>query len=249
MGRGAAHGMLTGRGGWINENFGGGGTAEREGGGSIDAEGDRVADVVAVLDGDSGAGHQMMGVGKSKELGVLIGDAGDAGTLGGPASRERAQRRCGELAASGGDGIAVGVEGGSAEKFINSLEELVGDYVLELLGFRVNLGPVKTQHADEKQFDQAVAAKDVERELLAGGGEQNAPSGAVADQARLGQGLDHGGDGAGDDAGFSGEPAEGDELAAGPLVLQVNLLDVVFDGAGRHTRSQTSPIITSAGEN
>ena len=60
-----------------------------------------------------------------------------------------------------------------------------------------------------------MAAEDVEGELLAAVGEFGAAAGFVFDEPGVGQGLDHGGSGAGNDAHGGGELAHGDHVVRG----------------------------------
>lgn len=83
------------------------------------------------------------------------------------------------MAGAGGDGVAVGVGGGVAEEGVDAVEDFVGDGVFEFFGFVVDFGPVEAEGLDEEEFDKAVAAEDVEGELLAGGGELGAGAGFV----------------------------------------------------------------------
>jgi len=128
----------------------------------------------------------------------------------------------------------VGVDAGVAEEGVEAFDEAVGPGVFEEFGFSVDFGPVEAEGLDEEHFDEAVLAEHAESEAFAGGGEAGADAGGVADEAGLGEGLDHGGDGAGDDGHGAGEFAHGHRFAGVRLAEQVELLDVVFDGAGGH---------------
>ncbi len=129
----------------------------------------------------------------------------------------------------------MGVVSGSAQEFIDPLDQPFGNGMLEFLRFVMDFGPIEPEHADEKELDQAVSAQDVKGELLAGGGKAHALARFVADEAGIGEGLDHGGDGAGDDIHGGGKAAEGYEIEPG-LLFEVDAFDVIFDGAGRHGR-------------
>ena len=91
--------------------------------------------------------------------------------------------------------------------------------MFEFFGFVVDFGPVEAQDFDEEEFEESVAAEDMEGELLAAGGELGAGAGFVGDQAGIGEGLDHGGGGAGDDAHGGCELAHGDQIIRGVLLL------------------------------
>lgn len=165
---------------------------------------------------------------------VLIKDAGDLLRLAEGAIGEAHATRFVELAFGGGDGVAMGIGRGVAQEGIDALEDAIGDGVLQGVGFFVDDGPVETKDADEEEFHEAMAAEDVEGELLAAVGEADAAARFVLDQAGIGQGFDHRGGGAGDDAHDRSQAAHGHHLAIPAALLQINLLEVIFDGAGGH---------------
>jgi hypothetical protein len=128
----------------------------------------------------------------------------------------------------------VGIDGGVAEEIVDFFQDMIGDGVLEHVGFVVDFGPIEFEDADEEEFEEAMAAEDVEGELLAAVGEFGAASRFVLDEAGIGQGLDHGSCGSGDYAHGGGEFAHGDDLSPAGALLQIKLLEIVFHGAGRH---------------
>jgi hypothetical protein len=132
------------------------------------------------------------------------------------------------------------------------VEHAIGDGVLE--GFRlfVNFGPIEPEHSHEEEFDEAVSPQNAERELLALIGKTDAPAGLVLGEPRGGERLDHGSRRPGNDAHGGRQPSHQDHLALGCALLEVELLDVVFDGAGAHARSSSvvrkSVLVTGAKE-
>jgi len=184
---------------------------------------------------DARAGGELCLKGELQELGFLVQDARD---FDGDLERtgdEGDGIAGGHMAGGGGDGVAVGVGAGVAEVFVDALEDFFGDGVFEVVGFVVDFGPVEAEHFDEEEFDEAVAAKDVEGELFAAAGESDAAARFVGDESGVGEGLDHGGGGAGDDVHESGEAAHGDGVfGGGVLLLEVEVLEVVFDGFAGH---------------
>lgn len=157
----------------LYQEFGGRGEAEGESGGdgvtAFDEE--RFGLGVAVADVEAGAGGEVGVVGELEELRFLVEDAGDfdGGVEGAGDQGERIAG--GEVTGGGGDGVAVGVGGGVSEEGIHAVEDLFGDDVFEFLGLFVDFGPVEAEVADEEEFDEAMAAEDVEGELVAGIGE------------------------------------------------------------------------------
>jgi len=80
-----------------------------------------------------------------------------------------------------------------------------------------------------------MAAEDVEGELLTAAGEFYAAARLVDDQAGIGESFHHRGGGSRYDAHGGCEAAHRDHrVGAGGALLEVKLLEVVFDGAGGH---------------
>ena len=123
------------------------------------------------------------------------------------------------VAGGGGDRIAVGIGRGVFEQGIDAGEEFFGDDVFEFLGFGVDFGPIEADGFDEEEFDEAVAADDVEGELFASGGEAYATARLIGDEAGIGEGLDHGGGGAGHDVNEGGEASHEDGFFGRALLL------------------------------
>ena len=57
----------------------------------------------------------------------------------------------------------------AAEHLVDAVDQPVGDRVLEVLGFVVDLGPAHAHHLHQKQLDQPVPPQDQRGELFAGG--------------------------------------------------------------------------------
>ena len=70
--------------------------------------------------------------------------------------------------------------------------------------------------------------------MISGGGESDAGAGGVADEAGIGERLDHGGGSSGNDVHEVGEAAHGDHGAFGGMLLEIKLFEVVFDGTAGH---------------
>jgi hypothetical protein len=106
--------------------------------------------------------------------------------------------------------------------------------VLKRLSFLVNFGPVESEDVDEEQFDEAMAAQDVDGELFSFFGEFAAGARSVAGEAGLCQDLYHRRSGSGGDCHDLRESAHGDDLAAVTLLFEEHPFDVIFDGRAGH---------------
>lgn len=170
-----------------------------------------------------------------EKLGALVADFGDGEGLAGAGISEGGEvAGVFEEAVGVGDGGAVWVPGGVGELGLHVGEDFVGDGMFEDFGLVVDFGPVHVEAVDEVEFEDAVAAEDVEGEGAAGGGEADALAGLVVDEAGVVEGFEHGGDGAGGDAEALGEGAEGDEAVGGLFGEFPDVFGVVFDGGGGH---------------
>jgi hypothetical protein len=113
--------------------------------------------------------------------------------------------------------VAVGIEAGVAEFGGDALLETLGDEVLEALGLGVNLFEGVIEDLEEKGFNKAMVAEDLEGAFAAGRGETHAAMQLVVD-GRAGGGselLQHVGNGGGGDAEVVSEALAGDALAGG----------------------------------
>jgi hypothetical protein len=152
---------------------------------------DRFGGGFAAEDCNGCSGHQAVALGELQEFRALVQDAGDV--LG------RVQRAIGEahsarfvdVAFGGGDWIAMRVGGWVAEQCIDPFEDPVGDCVFERICLGVNFGPIEFEDLHKEQFDKAMAAEDVEGELLAAAGEADAAARLVFDESGIGEGFDH----------------------------------------------------------
>jgi hypothetical protein len=93
----------------------------------------------------------------------------------------------------------VRVDGGVAELRGDQLLELLGERVLEHLGFGVHLVPGHAEALDEEQLDQPVMADHFERDTPAALGETDAVVALVLDEAELRHLPQHPGDRRGPD--------------------------------------------------
>jgi len=199
-----------------------------------ESDGEEVGDRIVAGETEGAAGAQAGVVDEAEKFRVLAGDAGDAGGDAGGKFGKGVGGAGVHAAGGGGDGVAMGIHAGVAEEGVEALDKAVGPSVFEEFGFGVDFGPVEAKGLDEKHFDEAVFAEHAEGEAFASRGEAGTDAGGVAQETGLGEGLDHGGDGAGDNGHGAGEFAHGHGFAGVLLAEQVELLDVVLDGAGGH---------------
>ena len=101
----------------------------------------------------------------------------------------------------------------------------------------MNLRPVETQHLDEKLFNEAVAAQDVQCEGAPLRGELHADTGGITCQARLREGLHHGGGGSGDDPQRLSDATHRGFPALGSFRERVDVFDVVLDRRTGHNNN------------
>ena len=237
-----AVGVLTGtarrraaalRSGGLHEDFAGGGEAEREGASAVLFRGDEAGGEVAFAHADGFAREEAVLLGELEELGRLVGDAHDAQGFFHDAGGEGGVDLRVEFALTARDRIAVGIGLRVAEQGVEAIEDFVGNGVFELLGLGVDGGPVHLEDVDEEAFDEAVLAEDVESDAAAFGGEADALARAVFNVAGVGEGLDHGGHGAGHNGQRLGERTHRHEFSA-TLGKQEHVLQVIFNSARGH---------------
>ena len=80
---------------------------------------------------------------------------------------------------------------GSAEHFVDAIDQSLGNSVFQTLGFVVHFSPAHAEHFHEKELDQPVPTDDHAREFLACSREAHAKVRLVVDEARFRQRLDH----------------------------------------------------------
>ena len=129
---------------------------------------------------------------EAQELGVLIRDPDDRHRL-----IERAGQQClGLLSRDDALGtwnrIAVRIDLRMTEHLVDPFDEPFRHDVLELLGLLVHLGPAHAHHLDQEELDEPVAAQHHGREPFARCRESHPAIRLVKDEARFGEGLDHG---------------------------------------------------------
>jgi hypothetical protein len=124
-----------------------------------------------------------------------------------------------------------------AEELVDTLDDPLGDGVLELLGLAVHLAPVEPDDLHQEELDQPVAAQHVGGQLAAGRGEPHAAVGLVAHQAAVGQGLDHRRHRAGGDAETGRDLPHRHQRSGLPVLLEQDALEVILDRAGGHAGS------------
>ena len=196
------------------------------------AQQDAVAGGVAFLDAHDVSRSQFVPFGELEELAILIADARDGH---GRIQRARQQavvvgHRHGALRA--GYGIAVRIDRGTPQHLVDPIDEPIRDRVLQVLGLVVHFGPAHTHHLHQEQLDQAVAAQDERRELLAGRRQPHPDVRLVTGQPCVSQRLDHRRRRPGDHADRRGELAhrhEGFGVPERNLGLK-NGFQVVFNG-------------------
>jgi hypothetical protein len=234
---------LSVRSGRVYQDFGGGKETEREGvRGFFEAQVESFRRGVFGGERDVGPGEKPLAVDVLKERGGLVEDAGDflrgvERTVG-----EGEASRLVDFAFGGGNGVAVGIGAGMAEESVDAFEDVVRDRVFESVGLGMHERPVEAEVFDKEQFDQAMAAQHMEGKLFAARGEADPGAGFIFYESGVGQRLDHGGRGARDDAHRVCQPSHRDGRLAAAL-FGVDLLDVVFDGAGGHDLSPDRRIL------
>ena len=100
-----------------------------------------------------------------------------------------------EAQVGAGDRRAVRIVAGLAQLGGDQQLQLLGDVVLEHLGLGVDPVVGHPQRLGEVGLDQPVVADHLQRDLLAGRGQGDAPVGQVLDQAQLAEPLQHRGRG------------------------------------------------------
>ena len=193
--------------------------------------------VAAVLDREDGAGGQTGGADEVEEFGLLVEDAGDDEFLAEGAVDEIHVAGRGDGAADGGDGVAVGIDGGVAEEGVHAFKHSFAGDVFPFLGFGVDFGPIEAEDLDEEELDEAVPAEDFQGGAFSEVGEADAEAGRIANEPSFGEAFDHGGGGARGDAYGRGEAPHGDVAFFLQFLFEVKLLEVVFAGARGHGRS------------
>src|SRR5581483_100166 len=127
----------------------------------------------------------------AKPLGVVVGDTLDDHLLARGAVAEGPLADRPDLARKGGDGVAVRVELGPAEKLEDALLHPLRDDVLEALRLVVNLVPAVAENADEEHLEQPVMTDELECDLATLGRQLLAAISVVLDEALRGKARDH----------------------------------------------------------
>ena len=134
-----------------------------------------------------------------------------------------------------GNGVAVGVQGGVAQKGVEAAHEQRRLHVLQLLGYLVHLVPIEAQLLHQKHLPEAVLADGEQGQALAFGRELHAPVPLVRQEALVGQAAQHVRDGrrAGVQGGGNAVGAHAGGVRRG-LGQFVDGLEVVFLGLAGH---------------
>ena len=146
---------------------------------------------VALLDLDDRARLQVAPLDEAQELRILIGDAADRDPLPQRTAQKRIERPPLDDAFRVRDRIAVRIDRRAAEHLVDPVDQPIGDRVLQVFRFVVDLGPAHAHHLHQKQLDQPVPPDHQRGEPLARRREPDARVGLVLDQPRLGQRLHH----------------------------------------------------------
>ncbi len=179
-----------------------------------EADEQRAAEGLALEHLEALAGRDLALGEVAEHLGVGVGHAHEPAGVAGLEALEAVGGALVELELGGGDGVAVGVDGGVAELGGDQLLEVVGEHVLEHLRLGVHTVPRHAQGLGEVALEQAVVADHLERDAASVSGEADATVGGVGDQAELVEAPQHGRDGARGDAEPLGQRVRGDGLVA-----------------------------------
>ncbi len=101
--------------------------------------------------------------------------------------------------------------------------------MLQIFCFLVNFVPRHPKHLDQEEFDDPVATEYAKGMALAFRTQSNALAGLMVHKTLPGQCFDHGCGRAWSDAKASGQSASGDQLVPNVLLLDEQLLEIVFD--------------------
>ncbi len=209
-----------------------------------------VGRLVARLDPELLSGLEAARFQEPQERRVLIGHPRDGQRHADRTRQQVLHLAVGDDALGIRDRVAVRVHFRVAEHLVHAFDEPLRDDVLELLRLVVHFVPAHPHHLHQEQLDEPVPPDDQPRQPFPRRREPNSGIRFVVHQPRLRQRLDHRRRAAGGDPDGRGEGAHLDERAArrqGQL-LQVDVLEVVLDGAGWKHGSDGSglknPILT-----
>ncbi len=134
---------------------------------------------------------------------------------------------------------------GMAKHLVDALEQPFRDGVFKNFGFLMHFRPVELHDLHKKSFDQPMAPHDIQGLSPSFGTKRNAVARPIIDPALLLKMPHHGGDGAGCQAQFLGNSADGDAVklsVRATLFLKVqDAFEIVFDGGSGHTDRATLP--------
>ncbi len=131
-----------------------------------------------------------------------------------------------------GDRISVRIVGGVAHGLGDPSLETLRDHVFEPLGLVVDLFPAVTQDPLEKCLEQAVVAEHLQRHPATVVGQPDTAIGLVANQALLGEPLDHARDRRRPDIETNREIPGGDRADA--VAKEKDLLEIILLRRGQN---------------
>lgn len=135
-----------------------------------------------------------------------------------------------------GDRIAVRIKLRVAEERVQFLQHLVGQRVLEFLGFLVHFRPVQPERLHQKQFNEPMPANDAQRLSFAGRGESDAAARLVVHEPGIREGLNHRRSRTGCDGKGGGQPARRQQILPAASLLLVEVLQVILNRRAKHCR-------------
>src|SRR5690242_5268317 len=143
------------------------------------------------------------------------------------------------------DRVTVRIVSGEAERPVDSRLQLLGEDVLEPVGFVMDVVDVKTEGLGQIELEQAVVADDLDRDALTGGCQADALVRSVVDELERGELLDHLARRGCCDPLLAGQRRDRDARIA--LLKLVDRLQVVLDrvGQGRTCHANKCRAVTS----
>jgi hypothetical protein len=138
------------RGCGFDQNFGGGGKSQRHRGLLADADTDGIRGILPPDDRYDGARRQTLPLDEAEECGVLVQNLGDPLTSPRGTIRQTDPPRFLNLAAGGGNRIAVGIHLGASQQRIDPLQYALGDGMFQIFRFRIHHRPIQPEHLHQE---------------------------------------------------------------------------------------------------
>ncbi len=198
------------------------------------ADPNRLCNLITSLDNNIRARCKPASIHELQKCGLLINDSRHARRLAYRAIGEALHRLLVNLPAGGRNRIAMRIDFWMIEICVDPFKNLIRNGVLQFFSFHMNFRPVEIEHFDEKQLEQTMPSKDMQRKLFSTRSQSHAASRLVTDKPRIRQCFNHARGRAGHNAHDSRQPPHTDEPIGRIYLRQIDLLEIVFDRAARH---------------